>query len=119
MAELEKGTAGVTDQEALKEKYGKLYKISSEITEDEDTENPVILEYLFVKPNVASINRYLKTGSKNMISSTTAFVLDNVVSEQKDHLAKMIAEYPTLPIAIGQKLLAVTGLSDNVNLMKL
>lgn len=102
---------------SLKEKYGKIYSIKSELVEDDD--NSKEIEYIFVKPKTASYDRYVKTASKGMTKALQAFLFDNVIPEQLEKLEKDIEEYPALTLGIGQKLLAVLGLSDNVNLMKL
>ncbi len=107
------------DKEVLKKKYGKVYQISASFAEDDDAEEEIQVSFIFKKPLTASLNRYLRTASKNMTASTTAFLLDNIISEQKVELEKKIEEYPALTIGIGQKLLNVLGLSDNINLTKL
>ncbi len=107
------------DKEMLKKKYGKVYQISASFAEDDETEEEIKVSFIFKKPLTASLNRYLRTASKNMTGSTTAFLLDNIIPEQKEELEKKIGEYPALTIGIGQKLLNVLGLSDNINLTKL
>lgn len=102
---------------SLKEKYGKIYSIKSELIEDDNSSREI--EYIFVKPKTASYDRYVKTASKGMTKALQAFLFDNVIPEQLEQLEKDIEEYPALTLGIGQKLLAVLGLSDNVNLMKL
>lgn len=120
MAEQEVSVEGKKlDKEALKKKYGKIYQISASFAEDDETEEEIKVSFIFKKPLTASLNRYLRTASKNMTSSTTAFLLDNIIPEQKEELEKKIGEYPALTIGIGQKLLNVLGLSDNINLTKL
>lgn len=101
----------------LKEKYGKIYSIKSEVIEDDNNSREI--EYIFVKPKTASYDRYIKTASKGMTKALQAFLYDNVIPEQLEQLEKDIDEYPALTLGIGQKLLAVLGLSENVNLMKL
>lgn len=110
---------GDVDKEVLKKKYGKVYKISTSFFEDDEADEETTVSFVFKKPLNASLNRYMKTASKNMIASATAFLLDNVIPEQRDELEEKIKEYPALPIGIGNKLLSILGLSDNVNLMKL
>lgn len=105
------------DIAALKEKYGKIYRITSELIEDDDNSREI--EYIFVKPQTASYDRYVKTASKGMTKALQAFLFDNVIPEQTEQLAKHIEEFPALTLGIGQKLLALLGLSDNVNLRKL
>ncbi len=109
----------IEEEKKLKEKYGKLYKITSSIIEDEETEEQITVSFLFKKPLTPSLNRYLKTANKNMTASTSAFLMDNIIDEQKEQLKEKMAEYPALSIGIGEKLLNVLGLSSNVNLTKL
>lgn len=103
--------------ERLKSKYGKVYSITSEIMEDDENSREV--QYIFQKPKTASYDRYLKTASKGMTKALQAFLLDNIVSEQRQKLIAEMEEYPAFTLGIGQKLLAVLGLSENVNLQKL
>lgn len=115
----EESTVFETDKNitALKEKYGKIYRITSELVEDDDSSRDV--EYIFAKPKTASYDRYVKTASKGMTKALQSFLFDNIISEQAEQLAKDVEEYPALTLGIGQKLLAVLGLSENVNLTKL
>lgn len=110
-------TLTVRQIESLKSKYGKVYSITSEIMEDD--ENGREVQYIFNKPKTASYDRYLKTASKGMTKALQAFLLDNIVSEQRQKLIAEMEEYPAFTLGIGQKLLAVLGLSENVNLQKL
>lgn len=119
MAQEAAGEEKSIDKEALKKKYGKVYQISASFSEDDESEDEIKVSFVFKKPVTASLNRYLRTASKNMTGSTTAFLLDNIIPEQKKELEKKIGEYPALTIGIGQKLLNVLGLSDNINLTKL
>lgn len=105
------------DIEELKRKYGKIYSITSELVLDDDNSREA--EYIFIKPKTASYDRYIKTASKGMTRALQGFMYDNVIPEQLEQLEKDIKEFPALPLGIGQKLLAVLGLSDNVNLTKL
>lgn len=119
--EVKQEASGVNEADkriaALKEKYGRIYRITSELVEDDDSSREI--EYIFMKPKTASYDRYVKTASKGMTKALQAFLFDNVIPEQSEQLAKDVEEYPALTLGIGQKLLAVLGLSDNVNLMKL
>lgn len=105
--------------EELKEKYGKIYQISTMFSEDEDSEETVAASYIFHKPSCASLNRYLRTAKKNMTAATAAYLLDNVIQEQKQELQEKINEYPALPISMGEKLLEVMGLTSDTNLTRL
>ncbi len=105
-------------ENGLKEKYKKLYKIT--VTVDEDDENAGReIRFLFTQPSVASFNRYVKTASKNMVSATTNFVRDNIIEEQVMEFEKECSLYPGLALNMGQKLLSILGLGDNVNFKKL
>lgn len=108
----------VTNTDALKKKYGTLYQIDM-VVDDDDENQGRTLRFIFKKPDVPSFNRYLKTASKNMATSTTNFVLDNIIDEHKQVLQRESEKYPGLALGIGQKLLSAIGLVDNVNFKKL
>ena len=108
----------VDDITSLKKKYGEIYQIDVVVGGDDETEGEN-LRYIFKKPNTASFNRYLKTASKNMSVSTTAFVMDNIIEEQSDEFTKQSESYPGLALNIGTKLLNALGLGDNINFKRL
>lgn len=121
----EKGTEAITekivnlaDLDAVKKKYGEIYEIGT-VVDDDDVNEGRKLSYYFRKPSTASFNRYLKTAGKNMAASTTTFVLDNIVDEQKESFNRECEKYPGLSLGLGQKLLSAVGLGDNVNFRKL
>lgn len=101
-------------ENGLKEKYGKLYEIAVTVDEDDINEGRSI-KFLFKKPSVPSFNRYIKTASKDMAKATSIFVKDNIIEEQAAMLEKECNAYPALALGIGQKLLSILGLGDNVN----
>lgn len=114
-----KSTApNVLSENGLKNKYGQVWQIDVTLDQDDDNEGRV-LKFMFKKPSTASFNRYMKTASKNMTTSTETFVMDNIVDEQKDALKKECESYHGLALNIGQKLLGVIGLGDNINFKKL
>ena len=115
---LEGGLIDLTDVPAIKRKYGDIYEIGTVVDDDDENEGRRLV-YLFRKPSVASFNRYLKTAGKNMATSTTTFVLDNIVEEQREAFDRECEKYPGLALGIGQKLLSAIGLGDNVNFRKL
>ncbi len=102
----------------LKEKYGKIYEITVTVDEDDENEGRRI-RFLFTQPSVASFNRYVKTASKNVMNATAVFVRDNIIEEQVTDLEKQCAAYPGLALNMGQKLLNVLGLGDNINFRRL
>lgn len=102
----------------LKEKYGKVYEITVTVDEDDENEGRRI-RFLFTKPSVASFNRYVKTASKNVMNATAIFVRDNIIEEQVADLEKQCAAYPGLALNMGQKLLNVLGLGDNINFRRI
>lgn len=108
----------ISKTENLKKKYGEVYEIGTVVDEDDESEGRK-LSYYFRKPSVASFNRYLKTAGKNMATSTTTFVLDNIVDEQRGTFMTQCEIYPGLALGIGTKLLSAIGLGDNVNFRKL
>lgn len=112
------GLLDIQDTDALKKKYGDVYEIGT-VVDDDDVNEGRRLSYYFRKPSVASFNRYLKTASKNMASATTAFVVDNIIEEQREPFERECNTYPGLALGLGQKLLSAIGLGDNVNFRKL
>lgn len=56
----------LSDINAVKEKYGEVYEITTVVDEDDDNEGRKLV-YYFRKPSTASFNRYLKTAGKNKI----------------------------------------------------
>lgn len=88
---------------ALKEKYGRIYRITSELTEDDDSSREI--EYIFVKPKTASYDRYVKTASKGMTKALQAFLFDNVIPEQSEQLARMLKNIPHLLSESGKSFL--------------
>lgn len=108
----------VDDVVSLKNKYGNIYQIDV-IVGDDDVHDGDKFRFIFKKPNTASFNRYLKTASKNMATSTVDFVMDNIIDEQRTELEKQTDIYPGLALNIGQKLLNALGMGDNINFRKL
>ena len=108
----------LTDVDAVKGKYGEVYEIGTVVDDDDENEGRKLAFY-FRKPTTASFNRYLKTAGKNMATSTTTFVMDNIVEEQKENFVRECEKYPGLALGIGTKLLSAIGLGDNVNFRKL
>lgn len=103
--------------EDIKRKYGKVYQVS--ITIEPDDVTTLTMEYCFTKPTTPSYERYIKTASSGMTKALSAFMFDNVVPEHKKKLEADLEEYPALAMSIGEKLLAMLGLSKETNLMKL
>lgn len=108
----------VLSNEGLKTKYGKLYQVEVVVDQDDENEGRK-LSFMFKAPSTASFNRYMKFASKNMAAATVVFVEDNVIDEQREALKKEWENYPGLALNIGQKLLAIIGLGDNINFRKL
>lgn len=106
-----------TQEEKLKEKYGKIYQVRIMLRPDDETEVEVC--YFFKRPGNPSYNRYVKTASKDMTNALKAFMFDSVVDESKEKLEADLEEYPALALGIGEKLLSMMGLADTVNLKKL
>lgn len=114
----EKSAPDVLSDKGIKNKYGQVWQIEVVLDQDDDNEGRT-LKFMFKKPSTASFNRYMKTASKNMTTSTETFVLDNIIDEHRDRLKKECESYPGLALNIGQKLLSVIGLGDNINFKKL
>lgn len=106
-----------SQEDALKEKYGKIYRVKIMLRPDDETEVEVC--YFFKRPGNPSYNRYVKTASKDMTNALKAFMFDSVVDESKEKLEEDLEEYPALALGIGEKLLSMMGLADTVNLKKL
>ena len=102
----------------LKEKYGKLYEIEVTVDEDDEKEGRKI-SFLFKKPSAASFSRYVKGMSKDLVKSTDNFACDNIIEEQLEAFKQECDVYPALSLNMGQKLLNILGLSDNVNFRRL
>ena len=113
-----KSVPDVLSENGYKSKYGQVWQIDITLDQDDDNEGRV-LKFMFRKPSTASFNRYMKTASKNMATSTEVFVMDNIVDEQREKLKKECEYYNGLELKIGQKLLGVIGLGDNINFRKL
>ena len=113
------GTTQTTNTaEAMKQKYGKVYKVGVSVPVDDENEQEV--GYLFKRPSVPSYDRFVKTMSKIGISKASkAFILDSVVDEDRERLIADMEEYPGLSITIGNKLGELLGLGNDVNLKKL
>ena len=94
--------------EAMKQKYGKVYKVG--VTVPVDDENEQEISYYFKRPSVPVYDRFVKTMSKIGISKASkTFILDSVVDEDRERLS----------ITIGNKLGELLGLGNDVNLKKL
>lgn len=111
-------TLEIKDEKALKDKYGKIYRVTHEIMIDEEKDEFLEKKYYFKQPLNASYDRYIRTASKGMTKALKQFLSDNVIPEQSNTLEKDMEEYPAMALCVGQKLLAVLGYSDNVNLSR-
>lgn len=103
--------------EEMKQKYGKVYGIK--ITMDIDDETTESKEYVFKKPTAQSFDRLTKTLANSTMKAATAFVLDNIVDEQREMLQKDIEDFPGIPLALNDKLTGMLGLSKDVTVKKL
>lgn len=104
--------------EAMKQKYGKVYKVGVSVPVDDENEQDI--GYYFKRPSVPSYDRFVKTMSKIGISKASkAFILDSVVDEDRERLIADMEEYPGLSITIGNRLGELLGLGNDVNLKKL
>ena len=104
--------------EALRQKYGKVYKVGVTVPVDDETESE--LSYHFKRPSIPVYDRFVKTMSKIGISKASkTFILDSVVDEDRERLTADMEEYPGISITIGNRLGALLGLGNDVNLKKL
>ena len=101
----------------LKLVYGKIYQLNLTLTPDDETE--VEVGYIFKKPTVASYDRYVKAAANGMTKALKTFLFDNIIPEHRDKLEDDLEEYPALTLSVGEKLLAMLGLSKAANLTKL
>lgn len=113
-------TTAADGAERAKEKYQekgvKLYEITADLEEDDDTE--VNVAFLLKRPSMGSYDRYIKTVSTSMSKASRAFVMDNIIEEQRELLKETLEEYPALAISISGKLLSMLGLADSVAVKK-
>ena len=104
--------------EALRQKYGKVYKVGVTVPVDDETESE--LSYHFKRPSIPVYDRFVKTMSKIGISKASkTFILDSVVDEDRERLTADMEEYPGISITIGNRLGELLGLGNDVNLKKL
>ena len=104
--------------EAMRQKYGKVYKVGVSVPVDAEAEKE--LSYHFKRPSIPVYDRFVKTMSKIGISKASkTFILDSVVDEDKERLTADMEEYPGISITIGNKLGELLGLGNDVNLKKL
>ncbi len=103
--------------EEIKARYGKVYQVKATVAPDDETE--IEMDYIFKKPTTASFERYLKTAGTAGIKALKALLFDNIVDEQREKLTEDLEEYPALALSVGEKLLAMLGLTKSTNLTKL
>ena len=111
------GVGTAPTEKELKDNSGKVYRVSVTLTPDDETE--VEKQYYFCQPSVASYDRYIKTTSNNATRALKNFLFDAVLPESSEMLKADLEEYPALSISVGEKLLAMMGLSKDTNLKKL
>ena len=106
------------EADALKVKYGKVYRVSISVPVDDDSREE--FTYHFKRPSVPSYDRYIKTMSKvGATAASKAFLLDAVVDENRDRLTADMEDNPGIALAVGNKLTELLGLTDSVNLKQL
>lgn len=110
-------TDQISNNEAYKSKYGKIYKVGITIEPDDST--TIELDYIFKKPSTPSYDRYIKTAAQSPTKALKNFILDNVIDEQSKKIEADLEEYPALTISLGEKLLNTLGLSKDINLKAL
>ena len=83
-----------SEKDTLKAKYGKVFRVSCSVREDEDSD-ALEFGYYFKRPSVPSYDRYLKGVQQfGMTRASKTFLLDCVVDEDKDRLTSEMEEYP-------------------------
>lgn len=110
--------AGGFQETELKAKYGKVYRVGVSIPVDDDATQE--FSYFFKRPSISSYDRYIQSAAKTGVTKASrAFMLDNVVDEDRERMRADLDEYPAVGITIGNKLTELLGLTDQVNLKKL
>ena len=105
------------NEDELKEKYGKVYRVSITIPVDDTEEQEY--SYFFKRPTVPSYDRYIKTAAQaGVTKASKVFMLDSVVEEDRARLTADMEEYPGIAITVGNKLTDILGLTS-ANLRKL
>lgn len=106
--------------EKIKNRYQengiKLYTITADLAEDDDTD--IEVTFLFKRPSTGSYDRYIKTVSTSVSKGSKAFVMDNIIEEQRAELKETLEDYPALAISISGKLLSMLGMADSVAVKK-
>lgn len=102
----------------LKEKYGKIYKVTTELEAGENEESNEV-SFIFKKPKTTEYDRFIKNMSKNPTQAMKNLVISTIVEEDKEKLKETLGEYPALVSSLATQLLKLLGHSDNVNLLKL
>lgn len=111
-------TLEASKAEEMKAKYGRVYRTGIMIPVDDDSSQE--FSYYFKRPTIPSYDRYVQSGSKvGITKASRAFLLDNVVDEDRDRLLEDLEEYPAVAISVSNKLLEILGLAQDVNLKKL
>lgn len=103
--------------ETMKEKYGKIYCITTTLVPDDETE--IEKTYTFRQPTALSFDRYMKGASTGAMKAMRTFIVDNIVAEDMDKLTLDLEDYPALALSIGEKLLAMLGMTKEINLKRL
>lgn len=112
--EVEEMDKELLNEEKLKAKYGKVYKVEVEI-EDISEE----FTFYFKAPNSASLNRYIKNASKKHLQAGIDFAQENVIEEQIEQFKNTIKDYVGISQMVATKLLGFLGFTDNVTAKKL
>lgn len=96
---------------------GKMYIVTTNLSQDDDMDRT--MEFLFSEPKAASYDRYVKTASVSSSKAMRTFVLDNICTEQRKDLEKLLNEFPAMGISLGEKLLYMLGLSKTTTVRRL
>lgn len=105
-------------EDALKARYGKVYRVGMTVPIDDTEEQEC--SYYFKRPSVPSYDRYIKSAAQAGITKASkVFMLDAVVEEDRERLLADMEEYPGVAITIGNKLTELLGLTNTANLKKL
>lgn len=103
--------------DGYKSKYSQVVQVTVTLTPDDFTTKEI--GYIFKKPNTASYDRYIKSTAQSPTKAMKMLLIDNIVDEQMTKLEADLEEYPALALSLAEKLLAMMGLSKEVNLKML
>ena len=104
-------------REQLKGTDEKYYEVTVTLQVDDETEEEKT--YFFRKPKTPSYDPVLKDGPDLKQQGPDGILLDNIHPDQREKLEADFKEYPAMALSVGEKLLAMLGLSKATAVKKL